>query len=934
MSGYGQGQGGYPPPPPPPPPVGGTYSPYSFSPQSSSTYPNGPPSNLYPPQPLAPFPRQDSSSSDFSYNNTINSNTGTEFMPTPHHQQSSSSTSSEFPQQIPGSTISSQNNSGQFTVEIIQTQQTQPESQIHVGEVPIIQPRRYKQQQVRLDNGHFVYNCPVSTKLTTSVPRRGEEEFDKVRYTACTCDPDDFQKEKYVLRQEIYKRHQIEIFIVITMYNEDAQLFARTFYGVVKNIHKLCKRDRSRVWDKDGWKKVVVCVVSDGYEEINKTTKAYLAAIGVYQEGVIKKEVDNKSVTAHIFEYTSQLCLDPDMKPVGEKVDYTPIQVLFCLKEENTKKINSHRWFFNAFGRNLNPNVCILLDAGTKPGGNSIYHLWKAFDMNPYIGGACGEIIAMKGKHRENLLNPLVAAQNFEYKMSNILDKPLESVFGYITVLPGAFSAYRYAALANEKVHGTDEEVGPLASYFMGEKLHAQKLIGSDGKIKDEKIKTGLFEANMYLAEDRILCFELVSKRNASWVLHYVKSAYAETDVPDDIIELIRQRRRWLNGSFFASLFAISHTFNIWRSRHTAWRKTLLLIEMFYQTYNLAFSWFALGNLYLTFFILGNSLATDEQAISGLWSKTAGTIIFSFLKYIYIALIIFQFALALGNKPKSAKWAYVFSTVFFAVLMVYMLFAAAWITYKGVTASKVQLNGPDVNTVNSIFNDYTFRNVIISLISTYGLYFLASFLFFEPGHMFHSFLQYMLLVPFYVNVLNVYAFCNIHDVSWGTKGEPKKKEHDEKDKVDVKEGQDATVSMPENIDEEYEKVQDLLDPKKQEILKIQEKSRQEEKERNKEYTKEEIKELQKKLEEAQKEKNAMFRTYLVFSWMISNGILIAVITSFSPTLEVFTSEQKGNFYFAFILWSVACLAAFRFIGSCIYLIFRLFTESIFDGLIK
>lgn len=30
-----------------------------------------------------------------------------------------------------------------------------------------------------------------------------------------------------------------------------------------------------------------------------------------------------------------------------------------------------------------------------------------------------------------------VAAQNFEYKITNILDKPTESLFGYISVLVG-----------------------------------------------------------------------------------------------------------------------------------------------------------------------------------------------------------------------------------------------------------------------------------------------------------------------------------------------------------------------------------------------------------------------------------------------------------------------------------------------------------------
>ena len=43
---------------------------------------------------------------------------------------------------------------------------------------------------------------------------------------------------------------------------------------------------------------------------------------------------------------------------------------------------------------------------------------------------------------------------------------------------------------------------------------------------------------------DRILCWELVSKRGCKWKLHYVKSAYAITDVPDQVPELVSQRRR------------------------------------------------------------------------------------------------------------------------------------------------------------------------------------------------------------------------------------------------------------------------------------------------------------------------------------------------------------------------------------------------------
>ena len=259
---------------------------------------------------------------------------------------------------------------------------------------------------------------------------------------------------------------------------------------------------------------------------------------------------------------------------VNVKKGNTPVQMLFCLKEKNQKKINSHRWFFQAFGSVLDPNICVLIDAGTKPGKDSIYHLWKAFDLEPKCAGACGEIKAML-EHGKKLLNPLVATQNFEYKMSNILDKPLESAFGFISVLPGAFSAYRYLALQNDKTGN-----GPLDKYFAGEKMHGAN--------------AGIFTANMYLAEDRILCFELVSKRNCHWILQYVKSATGETDVPTEMADFILQRRRWLNGSFFAAVYALAHSLDIFRSDHSFLRKMMFLIEFFYQTINMLFAWFAI----------------------------------------------------------------------------------------------------------------------------------------------------------------------------------------------------------------------------------------------------------------------------------------------------------------------------------------------------
>jgi len=371
-----------------------------------------------------------------------------------------------------------------------------------------------EEKEVRLVNGELILECKIPTILYSFLPYKNATEFTHMRYTAVTCDPDEFCERGYKLRQQIAPTiRETELLICVTMYNENEIDFTRTMHAVMKNVAHFCSRAKSRTWGEDGWEKIVVCIVSDGRNAVHPRTLDALAAMGVYQSGIAKNLVNQKEVTAHVYEYTTQVSLDPDLKFKGREKGIMPCQLIFCLKEKNAKKLNSHRWFFNAVGKSLNPNVCILLDVGTKPGDNSLYHLWKAFDNDSNVAGAAGEIKAGKGKAWLGLLNPLVASQNFEYKMSNILDKPLESVFGYITVLPGALSAYRFHALQNDETGH-----GPLSQYFKGETLHGQD--------------ADVFTANMYLAEDRILCWELIAKRNERWVLKYVKNCTGETDVP------------------------------------------------------------------------------------------------------------------------------------------------------------------------------------------------------------------------------------------------------------------------------------------------------------------------------------------------------------------------------------------------------------------
>ncbi|ORY64638.1 chitin synthase-domain-containing protein [Leucosporidium creatinivorum] len=781
-----------------------------------------------------------------------------------------------------------------------------------------INPRRALTKKVKLTNGNFITEYPVPTAVKnanlSSGVRGGPTEFSHMRYTAACCDPNDFTLENgYSLRASTYGR-QTDLLVCITAYNENKILLARTLHGLMLNIRDMVKgkfsefRKQAEGGGPEGgrvgeaWKRIVVCLVFDGLAPADKASLDVLATIGLYQDGVMKKDVDGKETVAHIFEYTTQLSMSPKPALVephpNDPNNLVPVQMIFCLKQKNAKKINSHRWLFNAVGKHLNPDVVCLLDAGTKPGKRSIYYLWEAFHHDKHLGGAAGEIHAMLGKGGRKLLNPLVAAQNFEYKVSNVLDKPTESAFGYVSVLPGAFSCYRYAAIQGR----------PLAQYFHGDQTLAARLgpKGTDGM--------SIWTKNMFLAEDRILCFELVAKANERWVLGYVKPAKGETDVPEAAAELISQRRRWLNGSFAAGVYSLAHFGRYYKSDHGIVRLFFLHVQAIYNTINLIMSWFAVANYYLTFSIIitivatslrsPNDIAGGDPATVACWAGSflqdddgssfdwLGTVNWLF-KVIYLVFLGLQIILALGNRPKAEKLTYTISICVYAFFSLYLIFMTVILTIKAFCPIGSLLASSSGSSI-SVFLGSTYGPIFAGIAGTFGVYIISSLLYLDPLHLITSMPQFLLIAPSFTNILNVYAFCNLHDVSWGTKGSDKVELPSATSKKDGKEG----------VVEVQEKVQEDIDLNfKATVLRAVEAF-------------DETEEVE---EPTMDDRNKTFRTRFICVWLLMNAILALTITRLG------TNTQST--YFSAILWITFGLSVIRISGMTWYLfgeyVFRL-----------
>jgi len=331
------------------------------------------------------------------------------------------------------------------------------------------------------------------------------------------------------------------------------------------------------------------------------------------------------------------------------------------------------------------------------------------------------------------------------------------------------------------------------------------------------------------------------------------------------------------------------------------------MIEFIYNAVQLIFTWTSLANFYLAFFFLVSSATSDSKTDAfNFLNKGAGLFVFEIFLKLYIALLFATLVCSLGNRPQGSKWTYVVSIILFGFCNVITLWCAGWTVYLAVPHTiEGWKDFPELVEKTPALQD-----ICISLAATYGLYFVGSFMHFEPWHMFTSFLQYMFFLPSYVNILMMYAMCNLHDVSWGTKGDNgAAKDLGGAKKVQSEGGKEMMeVELPtarEDVDQLWTAARSSLRTKAPE-----------EKEHRDAATK-----------QTDHDKNS--RTNVVLSWLGTNILMIVVFTSTAFTDWVRDHVESSNNttfnpYLSFLFFALAGLSAIRFVGSLLYLIFRLF----------
>jgi cellulose synthase/poly-beta-1,6-N-acetylglucosamine synthase-like glycosyltransferase len=172
----------------------------------------------------------------------------------------------------------------------------------------------------------------------------------------------------------------------------------------------------------------------------------------------------------------------------------------------------------------------------------------------------------------------------------------------------------------------------------------------------------------MYLAEDRILSLGIYCQQDRDYILKYVPDAIAHTDPMKSHEQLMIQRRRWINSSYFAFMYVFrNYYYNAIESSHGFFRKYFFL----FLSMIMALLSFVNGYLTPSFYCFALYTTIVQSASNEIIQYLAEVLTLVYICMVFICVTWSLFGQEWTKKAHTVSYVFSFYTFVVLALVVY-----------------------------------------------------------------------------------------------------------------------------------------------------------------------------------------------------------------------------------------------------------------------
>ena len=496
-----------------------------------------------------------------------------------------------------------------------------------------------------------------------------------------------------------------DILILIPILDEEPTLLQRTLESIQKNIYE----------SKLHLLRIGIVIIYEGWKNFySKYTQATYSKFfdSFVDLDKMKSSMKKSKITGfkpscdilHCFSTKTNL-----QNPLRHK-----LRILFCIKHQRSTRLHTHLWFIHGFCMNILPEYILHLVPGSRPRRTAIRALWEHLENNQTCGAVTGDLTPST----ISMFNFIAAAQTIEYKFVNTFEKTMQTLFGNVSFLPEQFSMIRWSILQDYSVR----------------EMYFKALLEKD---------LSMIKANFFNSHERVLPY-LISinhlfyrqRKSKKYSINYTHVAKCDIEVPSNMLDFLKLKQAYINSSI-CSLTRFGSSFGIFMKDLSLSEKILKSLEVIWSFFNLLFLWLVVGIFGVTFMVTLHETYPD-------YSDRGGFNVLDYIILFYFTQILIVLLMSIGSSAGSVKTYYTISIIWRA----YMFSLIAMFIYT--------------------HRELEFRAswMIWVLAALAVLVLLVIWLYSAVRSIIFCLVPFILMFPTYINILSIYAMCNIHDCTY------------------------------------------------------------------------------------------------------------------------------------------------------------------------